>query len=341
MNSPDIVIETRDLTKIFPARRGLLGRSDVSKEKIAVSGVNLQLSQGEVFGLVGPNGAGKTTLIRVLSTLLIPNSGSATVGGYDVVKHDRKVRRLVGLVASNERSFYWRLTGRQNLAFFADLYHIPREEGRKWLEELYDALDLRAIIDLRFDHYSTGQKQRLAIARGLLSKPKILLMDEPTKGVDPMGAIKLVNLIRERLVQLWHPTILITSHNLSEIERLCGRIALMDHGKIVALGDLEELRSMVNPVETYRLLVRDVAEAELKTMADSAQAIDPINMTMRDGATEIEVSFTHQSEGFSRLVRAIIEHGGEILTCTSIAASFDDVFSMLIARNAESKKDTQ
>ena len=116
------------------------------------------------------------------------------------------MRRLVGLVTSNERSFYWRLSGRQNLAFFADLYHLPRREARAWIDELLDLLGLSEKGEARFDSYSTGMRQRLAIARGLLSRPRILFMDEPTKGVDPLVASDLIELIRDRIVARWNPT---------------------------------------------------------------------------------------------------------------------------------------
>ena len=244
----------------------------------------------------------------------------------------RNFRERRGLVTSNERSFYWRLTGRENLVFFAALYQIPRREGQTWMEELYDALGLREIIDVRFDHYSTGQKQRMAIARGLLSKPKILLMDEPTKGVDPLGASKLVTIIRERLIQLWNPTILVTSHNLFEIERLCDRIALMDHGRIIAVGELEELRTMVGPVETYQLMVRLGSEQEIRQLCEQAGACPIDRLAWQNGAAELEVSFPQGTDGFPRMIRSIVEAGGDVLTCTSVDASLDDVFHALIAK---------
>lgn len=332
----DCIIKTRGLTKRFPQPRSWFPHG--VQDKLAVDRVDLELSEGEIFGLVGPNGAGKTTLIRLLSTMVLPTSGVATVGGFDVVKAGREVRGLVGLVSSNERSFYWRLTGRQNLSFFGDLYQIPSTQARAWMEELLDLLDLGDIADVRFDRYSTGQRQRMAIARGLLSKPKILLMDEPTKGVDPVGAAQLVRIIRERVAQLWNPTILVTSHNLTEIERLCGRIALMAHGRIIALGKLHELRAMVEVANIYRMKVGHLAPETLEAIAAKSGPLQPVRVSCYDGTIDLEISFSRGQDRFARMIRAIIEAGGDVLTCSAVEASFDDVFHALLKDRTEADR---
>jgi len=299
---------------------------------LAVDGVDLQLHWGEIFGLVGPNGAGKTTLIKMLTTLLTPNEGTAQVAGFDIFQDNPQIRQIVGLVTSNERSFYWRLTGRQNLVFFADLYHIPPAEAHAWMEEMFDLLGLQEIIDKRFDAYSTGQRQRLAMARGLLSKPKVLFMDEPTKGVDPIGASEIVQIIRECVVGLWNPTILVTSHNLQEIERLCGRIAFMDHGRIVALGTLHELRRLAARSETYRLTISRLSQQQIQEVVGDVQTCQMTPAAHDKGLTELEVSFLRDSGGFARMIRSIIDHGGDVETCTATEASIDDVFHAVISK---------
>jgi ABC-2 type transport system ATP-binding protein len=337
--APDTV-ETRELTKRFPAAWSPFGPAAPDDGKLAVNRVSLSLQNGEIFGLLGPNGAGKTTLIRMLSTLLIPTSGSATVCGFDVVAHGRSVRRLVGLVASNERSFYWRLTGRQNLEFFASLYHIPSEE-RRWADELLDLLGLLPIVDRRFDGYSTGERQRLAIARGLLSKPKILLMDEPTKGVDPIAAESLVSLIRERIVPLWHPTILVTSHNATEIEGLCDRVAVMDRGRIVAVGPLEQLRARVAAVDTYCIETRDLPEPQLRRLTDAAGAVRFRVIAQRDTTARFEISFDKHSEGLSRLITTVVRDGGRIMHCTAVEARIVDILRVVVSEAREPMEDAE
>ncbi len=296
----------------------------------AVDRVSLHLRPGEVFGLVGPNGAGKTTLIKMLTTLLVPTSGQAWIAGHDTRRAAARVRGLVGLVTSNERSFYWRLTARQNLEFFARLYHLPRREARRWIDELLALVGLAEAADRRFDGFSTGMKQRLALARGLLSRPPFLFMDEPTKGVDPLGAAEIIDMIRGRIIETWKPTILITSHNLSEVERLCRRVALMHHGRIIHCGELEDLRRLARPADVYRLSIRNLAPAVLVRLAHSAGAAADPRIHSVNGSVELEVSFAQQGGGFARLIRTTVEAGGDVLTCTSVQESFEDVFQKLV-----------
>jgi ABC-2 type transport system permease protein len=208
----------------------------------AVDGVTLSIKAGELFGLLGPNGAGKTTLIKVLCTLIQPTSGVATINGYDLTQEYR-VKSSVGLMTSDERSFYWRLTGRQNLEFFGRLHHIPHEELGFRIEEAIDFSDLTPVADKRFNTYSTGMRQRLAIARAILHNPSILFLDEPARGLDPESIIRLHKLIRQELVDRKGITVFLTTHDLVEAESLCDRIALMNQGRITACGTIPELRT--------------------------------------------------------------------------------------------------
>jgi len=321
-------IEVVGLTKVFPAHRSLFEARQ--PEKCAVDGVTLQVDEGEIFGLVGPNGAGKTTLIRMLSTMVLPTSGTARVGGFDVIANEREVRSLVGVVSSNERSFYWRLTGRENLRFFARLHQVPEQQIDLWRDELIALLGLEEIADRRFDQYSTGEKQRMAIARGLITRPKVLLMDEPTKGVDPVGAVELIELIQGMVLKLWNPTILVTSHNLFEIERLCGRVALMNRGRLAALGRIDELRAGVRRSDTFAIRVSRLGLVALEEMASEAGGLVSKPANARSDAIELEVSFPLDSAGFPRLVRRIVEAGGELVSCTQRSATFEEAFHEVV-----------
>ena len=325
------IIDIDQLTKVFPPQRSLVGRGQQSK--LAVDNVTLQVKEGEIFGLIGPNGAGKTTLIRMLSTMVLPTSGSAHVGGFDVTRDERAIRDLVGVVSSNERSFYWRLTGRENLRFFSTLYQIPEQQAGPWRDELLSILGLAEVADRRFDHYSTGQKQRMAIARGLLTRPKVLLMDEPTKGVDPMGAAEIVQLIQGRILQLWQPTILVTSHNLSEIERLCQRVALMHEGRLAALGTIDELRASMRQSDAYVISVSGLSGDLLESLAKQAGGVISQEPTCRDDVVELAVSFALGSAGFPRLVRALVEKGGDLLSSSNRSETFEQVFHAVIEAN--------
>ncbi|MFC1658031.1 ABC transporter ATP-binding protein [Candidatus Omnitrophota bacterium] len=241
-------IETVNLTKIFPQSNNLsqLLLNSLQKARInpAIHNVNLQISKGEIFGLVGPNGAGKTTLIKILSCLILPSRGTARVAGYDILRDENGVKNSIGMVSGEERSFYWRLTGRQNLEFFASLYNLSRSYSKSRIEELVDFLEIKE-PDKRFQEYSTGIKQRLAIARSLLNNPEILFMDEPTKSLDPGCAQKLRTLIKDKLARQRNTTIVFATHNLEETEYLSDRLALMDKGEIKASGRMAEIKGEI------------------------------------------------------------------------------------------------
>lgn len=227
-------IETYDLTKRYPATRGykdLVFRPFAKKEVTALSNINIQIKKGELVGLLGPNGAGKTTLIKILCTLVLPSSGKAFIHGYEVEKDERKIKKIIGLCIHDERSFYWRLTGRQNLRFFAKLNNISGKEAEEGVKHLLEFVGLAHEADRVFKDYSTGMRQKLAIARGLLTNPEIIFMDEPTNGLDPVTAHKLIHFIREKLVEEGLKTVVFASHNLHEVEILCDRIIEVDKGQ--------------------------------------------------------------------------------------------------------------
>jgi ABC-2 type transport system ATP-binding protein len=229
-------IETVNLTKYFFSRKRLKRR--VVK---AVEDINLKVKKGELFALLGPNGAGKTTLLKLLSTLILPTKGTAYLNGYNL-QEEEKVKESIGLVTGEERSFYWRLSGRENLYFFASLYNLKR--ARKRVEELVTLLEIEE-IDRRVQEYSTGMKQRLALARSLLNDPPVLLMDEPTKSLDPLAAQNLRKLIKGRLSAKEGKAVLFTTHRLEEAESFSDRIGIMDKGQLKGYGTLEELRELV------------------------------------------------------------------------------------------------
>jgi ABC-2 type transport system ATP-binding protein len=332
----NLAVETVGLCKKFTPPRGLkefLTGAPI-REILAVDNISLCVKEKEVFGLVGPNGAGKTTLFNLFCTIVIPTAGSARVGGYDVVASAPHVRRTIGLVTSNERSFYWRLTGRQNLSFFADLYGLPQKNIEKWIEELFDVLDLRSYADRRFDSYSTGMKQRLAMARALLHKPRIIFMDEPTKGLDPTASASLVRLIRERIVAAWGPTVIVSSHNLREIEQLCSRIAIMHSGKMLCCGGLNELCRQLYPYETYQLTVGNVSKPLAENIG-KLQGVMSISDLHDDGSIDLEVRLTGEDGVLSDVLRTVLMNGGEVYHCSALPVSLEDVFSHYSSKAAK------
>lgn len=236
-------IETSDLSRRFAERKGLLdflpGRA---KWLTALDRVNIKVEPGEVFGLVGPNGGGKTTLIKILCTLLLPSVGKAWVNGYDVEAQPDEVKKSIGYVLEGERSFYFRLTGRQNLAFFATLQNINGHQAEARIEQVLGLLSLSSHADRLFMNYSTGTRQRLSLARALLNDPDILFLDEPTRSLDPLVVHDFREFLREELVKGKGKTLLVATHSLEEAEYLCDRVAFLDRGKLKALGSFGEVK---------------------------------------------------------------------------------------------------
>jgi ABC-2 type transport system ATP-binding protein len=212
---------------------------------MALDGVDLEVSQGEVFGLLGTNGAGKTTLLKILSTLLLPTEGFAVVNGHDVVKAPRKVRQVVGYCLDTERSFYFRLTGVQNLRFFATLNNMTLRETTTRITEVLNMVELNGAADAPFMTYSKGMQQKLGLARALLTDPAVLLLDEPTKSLDPAAATEFRRFLRGILAERLRKTILMVIHSFEEARECCDRVAIMDQGRIVFHGTWPEVQEFI------------------------------------------------------------------------------------------------
>ncbi|MGH2454111.1 MAG: ABC transporter ATP-binding protein [bacterium] len=243
-------IALRDLTKRFPARSRNGGRAEVT----AVDHVTLDVPPGELLGLLGPNGAGKTTTLLMLSTLLAPTEGTALVEGFDVRREPGAVRPRIGVLLAGDRAVYRRLSGRENLLYFAALYDIPPDEARRRAAALLDMVDLADRADDLVERYSTGMRMRLAIARTVLHAPSVLLLDEPTVGLDPHGARLVRDLIRS--LHGGGKTILMATHDMAEAERLCDRVAIIDRGRIVAVDAPERLAAAATLEDVVLALTR-------------------------------------------------------------------------------------
>ena len=219
----------------------------------ALDKVSLRIKENEVFGLMGANGAGKTTLLKVLCTLILPSSGSAKVGGFDVVRQDGKVREITALIQMSQRSFYWRLTGTQNLEFFGTLYNIPLKKLKTRINEVLEGVELCDVAWERIVYYSSGMMYRLAIARGLLPDPPIIFMDEPTLGLDLHSSKKIRDFIKEKLVGESGKTVVLATNNSSEAELLCDRFAVLNKGAVLSVESMSELRRAGKSVDEVLL----------------------------------------------------------------------------------------
>lgn len=328
MKTSNFAIEAMSLTKRYPHQRGLaeVFSREPAVETTALRDVSLEVEEGEVYGLLGPNGSGKTTFLKLLSTILSPTSGTARILGHDIDHDDRRVRNLVSLVTGEERSLYWRLTARQNLEFFARLYSLNGIRVKSKVDELLELFDLRDVGNLRVAEFSTGMKQRLAIARGLLNGPKVLFLDEPTRGLDPIAAHSLLSGVRERAVDYFANTVILTTHIMREVEQLCERIAVLNRGQLAFKGTVAGLRSSLERTERYAITTTPLSEECFQKLRDrdgitSCSRNDPDN-----GTTEIELVFSSQCIGLSEILKYLLSSNIEIVRCTKKEQSLEEMF---------------
>jgi ABC-2 type transport system ATP-binding protein len=328
------VIETVNLSKKYPVLKGyrdILFHPFRKKETPALNNVTIQINEGDIFGLLGPNGAGKTTLIKILCTLVLPSAGSAYVKGYDVTRDEKSIRKLIGYVISEERSFYWRLSGRQNLKFFAKLNNILNREADQRIERLLEFLDLAADAGRMFKDYSTGMRQKLAIARGLLTDPAILFMDEPTNGLDPVSAHNLKLLVKEKLVGEKKKTVIFATHNLRDAEELCNHIAIIQNGEVRIEGTLEDIRSKFNESKRYVMKLRNVEGEVLVKIHNKALVKSMMSVSNgSSGFTEIEFEIGHNNGSLQGFVKEIVDMGGELFSVYEIEPTLEDLFSEIV-----------
>lgn len=255
-------ITVENLSKTYPPsfpRLKKLLHLKINPAVEALRNVALEIKEGEIFGLIGKNGAGKTTLTKIIATLVEPTKGKVSVKGFDSVKDSVKVRSMIGLATAEERSFYWRLSCEQNMMFFARLYGLKDESAGKRINDLFEELDLTELAARRFSELSTGNKQRLAVARALLPNPPVLLLDEPTRSLDPIAAEEMRRLISS----LENVSVLLTSHNLTEVEMLCNRVAIISKGEIRAVDSPENLRLSHKQTQTVKIFCNNLAENDL------------------------------------------------------------------------------
>ena len=208
------------------------------KNILALKDINLSVNRGDIMALIGPNGAGKTTLLKILATLITFDKGEGKIYGYDIKKEANKIKKILGIVNTNDRSFYWRLTVRQNLDFFGALYNISKPHRLDIIDELLTKFKLKEVSDQPFMTLSSGQRQKVCLARAFLPNPKVLLLDEPTTNLDPLSAQDFIDLIKSQILSEKSLTLIWCTHNLEEAQRICNRYCIMNKGQIVQQGDI-------------------------------------------------------------------------------------------------------
>jgi ABC-2 type transport system ATP-binding protein len=317
-------IEAADLRRTYKTHTGTFRRR--AKEIEAVRGISFSVEPGELFGLLGPNGAGKTTTIKMLITLLIPTSGSARVLGLDVVRQAREVRKRIGYVFGGERGVYERLSGYDNLRYFAELYGVPAREQKRRIEELLELVGLKGREHERAEGYSRGMKQRLHVARGLLHDPEVLFLDEPTIGLDPVGARE----VRATIASLTEAgkTVLLTTHYMFEADALCDRIAVISKGNIVAEGTPLDLKRGVAQGTVVEVEVFGVADEAVQRVRGLGGVV-AVSVEEREQAQVLVV----QTEPDVELTQAILSHlnGSDVGRISRREPTLEDAYVALVS----------
>jgi ABC-2 type transport system ATP-binding protein len=295
----DEAITCVDLQREFVTRAIIGG----TRRTVALQGVDLHVPRGSVFGLLGPNGAGKTTTVRILSTLLTPTKGTAAVLGYDVMKDTAQVRRNIGFVLGGDRGLYGRLSGKENLEYFAALNHLEPRFATKRAEELLETVGLLERRHDKVETYSRGMKQRLHIARGLLTDPEVLFMDEPTIGLDPQVAQEvraIIPQLRDR-----GKTVLLTTHYMFEADVLCDQLALIDKGRIVAEGSPSEMKRRISRLNVIEIQLRSLPPA----LVAGIEAVKGVNSVAasQDGMLHRLIVQTEPDAGARESIAALVD----------------------------------
>jgi ABC-2 type transport system ATP-binding protein len=328
-NGPAVSVD--HVSKTYPVpflRLKKLFRRKFKPPVEALRDVSLSINEGEIFGLIGPNGAGKTTLTKIIATLIQPTSGLAAVKGHDTVRNDEQVRLNVGLANAEERSFYWRLTAEQNLMFFARLYGLSGGEARRRMKGLFEMFEFEELARRRFAELSTGNKQRLGIARAMLPRPPVLLLDEPTRSLDPIAAARMRSTIKSLASdQEQRATIFLTSHNLAEVEELCDRVAIISKGQIRALDTPGNLRAAHTRDERVSItfgtdIADEVDQALRKTFTDQSFTLE---RTSGDAGWLIKFSRQANDEILDSVLRLLHQCGASIRGVETERATLLDV----------------
>jgi len=321
-----VAISIQNLSKTYPVPLAGLRRLFGLKTRppvVALTDVSFDVREGEVFGLIGRNGAGKTTLAKIIATLVQPTAGAVEVRGFDSVGAESEVRAQVGLATAEERSFYWRLTVEQNLAFFSRLYGMRGRVARSRIGELLELLELSELRRRRFGELSTGNKQRMAVARALLNSPPVLLLDEPTRSLDPLAAARMRGLIGALARGARPTTVLLTSHNLAEVEELCERVAVISRGRIRDVDAPAGLRAARRQRERVLITLRGLDPARAGGLLHGL--VEPFEVEARTG--EVTVGFTREvgDPALDRVLRALQGAGAEVVACETERGTLFDV----------------
>ena len=300
----------------------------------AVDDVSFDVKKGEVFGLLGPNGAGKSTTLRILSTLARPTKGTASIGGYDIVKNDTEVRKLIGIV-SEKMIMYDRLTARENLWFFGSLFEIPGDVLTQRIDELLELVQLTKWKNSLVGTFSTGMRQRMNVVRALLNMPRVLFLDEPTLGLDPQSSVEIREFVK-KLNRENGTTIIVTTHTMVDADMLCDRIAIIDHGKVVALDTSTNLKKLISGGDNtiLKLGIANLTAELLETL----RTLDCVQSVSQENSTHVRL-IARGDDAFDSVIDAVRSKGGKIASVENLQPTLEDVFLHLTGHEVRDSAD--
>jgi ABC-2 type transport system ATP-binding protein len=325
------------ISKSFPVRRTwgeMIRHPTLSPRAPVLQNVSLAVAEGEFFGLLGPNGAGKTTLFKMLATLVLPDAGTATVGGYDVVSDSAKVRSVLAPVIADERSLYWRLSAFQNLELFAKLQGMRGAAVQARVKEVLDVVGLSDTAEKIVAAFSSGMKQRLLIARALVAQPRVLLLDEPTRSLDPISARGFRTFLRDEISGRQGCTVLLATHSADEVLELCTRVAVLDHGRLLATGTTTSLARDLGE-ERYALFTRDATHPALAVLVQRGVVGALTVRDSEDGWARVEMELAGGMERASQIVSTLVEQGVVIARFERVPLPLADLIDRIVRRGAE------
>jgi len=330
-------IRTINLTKTYKFKTPNTNPFNHKTQTInAIDNLNLTIKKGELFGLLGPNGAGKTTLVKILCTLLPPDQGTATVNGYDVLKQQMKVKQSIGTLFSvGERGFFWRLSGYRNLEFFAAINNVPRKNMQHRIMEVLELVGLKDKADTFFQKYSGGMKRKLALARALLADPPILLLDEPTTGLDVTSSRNIRDFIKNDLSKKHQKTVLYTTHYIEEVSQMCDRVGIMNKGKIIALNTPEALKNMAKKNEVADITVKNISETQVNKLRNLA-GVESLASEIQDpvlGQTRLRVRLEN-AEALPTLLDFFFRQNIKLVNFRQEEPTLEDAFIELTGAGA-------
>jgi len=330
------------LSKRFPMRRGWMDtlRHPRSVTYVpVVQHVSAEVYEGEFFGLLGPNGAGKTTLFKMLATLIFPDAGTATIAGYDIIQDAPRVRRVLAPVIADERSLYWRLSARENLELYGVLQGLDSRASKARADELLTVVGLDDTGLKIVASFSSGMKQRLLIARALIGGPRVLLLDEPTRSLDPISARQFRAFLREEIAGRQRCTVLLATHNTEEALELCDRVAVLDHGRLLATGTAERL-SRENGDELYRLWTRGAHQPAIDALVERGVVRDvDLYGTDDDGWSILEMEVPGGPDRTAQVLAFLTEQHVPIARFERVTLSLADLIERIVERRGGAEAD--